>query len=251
MLLLFCVAIEDTNQALCAAVVYFGMSEFRAYSWRWRCEAGVPVTNPCGGGQCEEGIPCEEAWPGISCFYNKVVAIELRDVGISGPIPVDFFKLTSLTYLDLSGNSITGTISSSVGEIWPLRYLNLARNPMISGTLPSSIGQLSLLSHLYLSHNQMTGSLPATLDGLTSLEYLSIWKTSIGGTLPTALGSLTTLKHIQLSRNKFSGTFPKSLGQLTNLVVLDLSQNDMFGQIPSEILDLHIVVRADQNVYEF
>ena len=72
--------------------------------------------------------------------------------------------------LDLHDNDLDGKLPTSLSLLSSLRYLHLCCNS-ISGSIPPSI--LSALSGLYqmdLSRNALNGSLPSTIGRLTLLK---------------------------------------------------------------------------------
>ena len=87
-------------------------------------------------------------------------------------------QLTNMTYLDLSGNSLSGTLPTQVGLLSNLgscvepcgRFLWLDAN-QISGTLPSQLGLLTnLAGTLDLSGNRLSGTVPTELAALEKLQ---------------------------------------------------------------------------------
>ena len=150
--------------------------------------------------------PC--SWAGVSCQFNRVVAISLSSRSLSGYLPSELGLLSSLQNLSLSLNNISGLIPSQIGELKSLLSLDLSFNNL-SGAVPEELGFLQGLAHLDLSSNNLNGSLPPSI-----------------GTLPNLSGVLN------LSCNQFSGRIPASFGSLPVAVSLDLQQNNLSGEIP-------------------
>jgi Leucine-rich repeat (LRR) protein len=72
-------------------------------------------------------------------------------------------SLSQLSYLDLSGNILNGTVPESIGELVLLKEFYLGweeRTNMFVGPLPSSMSNLILLEYLYLNVPTLTGPLP-------------------------------------------------------------------------------------------
>ena len=75
-------------------------------------------------------------------------------------------------YLDLRNNSLNGSLAqaiSTLSTLSSLRYLYLSGNA-ISGTIPASISALSAMNQLDVSMNALSGSLPATIGQLSTLR---------------------------------------------------------------------------------
>ncbi|KAF5203820.1 Lrr receptor-like kinase, partial [Thalictrum thalictroides] len=67
-------------------------------------------------------------------------------LNLHGELPVEFAKLTYLSYLDLTRNYLNGTIPRAWGSL-PLVYLSLLGN-LVTGTIPMEIGNISTLEYL-------------------------------------------------------------------------------------------------------
>tara|TARA_B100001013_G_scaffold166276_1_gene99629 strand:+ start:408 stop:2975 length:2568 start_codon:yes stop_codon:yes gene_type:complete len=174
--------------------------------------------------------------------------------------------LTSLTYLDLCCNQLTGDIPSEIGLLTNLTYMDLHWNQLT--VVPPEIGFLTNLTYLDL-HMAVTGphtgmAIPIELGNLTNLTYLDLsdnelgchnynwlgsWQTDNCGThcddtdecsaeIPPEIGNLTNLEYLFLADNHLSGDIPSSIGNLVNLRRLSLWDNDLSGSIPLEIGNL-------------
>lgn len=84
-----------------------------------------------------------EAWPddlNADQLSTDVAMWKQRNNKLSS-LNDNFFSLTSLAVMDLSGNALTGTLNPAVGKLVRLASLNLARNGLTA--LPEEIGQVS------------------------------------------------------------------------------------------------------------
>ncbi|GKV45063.1 hypothetical protein SLEP1_g52188 [Rubroshorea leprosula] len=136
-----------------------------------------------------------------------------------------------LYYLDLSRNSLIGSIPPSIGDM-KLYYLDLSRNSL-TGSIPPSIGDMKLY-HLDLSHNNLSGGIPDELTmGCSSLSVLVLSNNNLQGHIFSEKFSLFQLEELQLDGNHFSGSIPKGLSNCSSLSSIDFSNNNLSGKIPS------------------
>ncbi|CAI8593097.1 unnamed protein product [Vicia faba] len=84
-----------------------------------------------------------------------------------------FARLGNLQYLDLSSNSLEGTIPRQFGSLLHLQYLDLSYNAL-DGTIPRHLGNLSRLQYLDLSYNGLDGTIPHQLGSLSNLQELHL-----------------------------------------------------------------------------
>jgi Leucine-rich repeat (LRR) protein len=112
---------------------------------------------------------------------NILTIFKSKDLNLSSQglkaIPSYVFSQTNLENLNISHNSLSGTIPAEIRNLVNLKTLN-ASNNLMSG-VPAEIGQLKNLEFIDLSNNHITG-------------------------LPYELGNLKNLKVLNLSGNKYS-----------------------------------------------
>ena len=99
---------------------------------------------------------------------GRVVKLELTEAGLTGAVPAEIGRLTSLVSLDLWYNQLE-SLPDVIGQLTALKELYLEGNKLT--TLPTEIGQLTSLEWLHLDGNQLT-SVPAEIGQLTSLRKL-------------------------------------------------------------------------------
>ncbi|KAK1301634.1 putative LRR receptor-like serine/threonine-protein kinase [Acorus calamus] len=109
--------------------------------------------------------------------------------------------------------------------------LEMARNSL-SGTLSPSVGNLSHLQTMLLQNNVITGPIPVEIAKLSELQTLDLSGNQFVGEIPSSLGSLNRLNFLRLNRNNLSGQIPGSVAKLTGLSFLDLSFNNLSGPAP-------------------
>ncbi|KAJ7954060.1 Leucine-rich repeat protein kinase family protein [Quillaja saponaria] len=119
------------------------------------------------------GDPCAptnwDAWEGVTCHMNENRTALL------------------ITQIDLASQGLKGYIGDQIGLLSNLVSLNLSSNSL-SGTLPSGLGQKSLV-RLDLSNNQFSGPIP---DSLTSskLQLVLLNDNLLEGRVPEELYSV-------------------------------------------------------------
>ncbi|KAG8386479.1 hypothetical protein BUALT_Bualt03G0152900 [Buddleja alternifolia] len=142
---------------------------------------------------------------------------------------------SSISYVDLSSNSLQGPIPDAFRNIPSLSYLDMSSNE-IEGGIPRSLGNLSFLETLNLAGNKLYGELPEVMKNLfqhteNKLKDLDISRNRLNGSIPEAIGNLFNLNVLDLSHNQLSGTLPESIGLLSKLEVLYLGSNHLEGTI--------------------
>lgn len=127
-------------------------------------------------------------WTGVSCGFRsgtqRVIALDLSDMGLVGRIPPQIGSLLFLTSLDLSNNNFHGPI-------------------------PPEMMQLRHLERVYMGHNNLTGTLSSlVLDNMPSLKSLNLSYNSLNGNIPEEIGNLSRLQDLVLNNNQLTGLVP-------------------------------------------
>lgn len=78
-------------------------------------------------------------------------------------------KLTSLTFLSMKNNALTGSIPNDIGDMLSLESLDLSHNSL-TGFIPSSIIKMQHLTRLMLDHNSVQGLCPPTVAVCLGLQ---------------------------------------------------------------------------------
>ncbi|KAI3473389.1 hypothetical protein Pfo_030678 [Paulownia fortunei] len=179
--------------------------------------------------------PCgPPSWPHIYCSGNRVTQIQVRGLGLKGPLPQNFNKLSLLQNIGLQQNQFSGKLPSFSG-LAQLRYAYLDYNNF--DTIPSDFFEgLVNLEVLALDNNPLnatTGwSLSSDLQGSAQLKNLTLMSCNLAGPLPAFLGNMSSLEVLKLSLNQLTGGIPESFrGSLLTILWLNEQSEGMTGPI--------------------
>ncbi|KAK8706322.1 hypothetical protein V6N13_049892 [Hibiscus sabdariffa] len=173
---------------------------------------------------------------------------------IGGSIPPQIFNISTLWFIGLPGNQLSGHIPSNMGlQLTNLEKLYLGGN-QLSGPFPTSISNASQLIELDRSSNYFSGSVPDTLGNLRKLKFLNLEANNLTSSGMSFISSLTNCKGLEslaFDENPLiSGELPSLVGNLSgSLLGFYASQCDIRGSIPSEIGNLSslIDIELDNN----
>ncbi|XP_009799274.1 uncharacterized protein LOC107780809 isoform X2 [Nicotiana tabacum] len=170
--------------------------------------------------------------PECLCNLPVLGMVSLSYNQISGPIPYCIGNVTSLRNIYLNSNRLT-KIPMSLWSLKDLVELDLSNNSLV-GSLPPDFGNLNAITFLDLSRNHISGSVPSTVGDLQKLLYLSVAYNELQGSIPESLGKMLSLESVNLSNNYLSGMIPKSLEALQYVKHFNVSFNRLEGEIPSK-----------------
>lgn len=139
---------------------------------------------------------CDQ-WYGVECVpqplaVNYPLKLLLSGVNLSGSIPAELARLSTLRMIDLTFNDgLVGNLPYQIGTFPELESLKL-HNTGLSGTLPLEIGSLNTLESLDISFTNMNGTIPLQFGGLDRLQEFIFYNTDITGTVPEQVCQLRT-----------------------------------------------------------
>ncbi|XP_077231460.1 receptor kinase-like protein Xa21 [Tasmannia lanceolata] len=180
-------------------------------------------------------------WQGVACsrrHSQRVIALNLGDQGLVGPMSPHIGNLTFLHEINLANNGFSGQLPPEMSGLFRLRSLNLSLNSY-EGEIPTNLtAHCPKLTSMTLSYNNFVGGVPYKFHSFSQLTYLDLWKNNLMGNIPTSLGNLSSLIYLDLGYNSLEGSIPYELGRLTSLDFLHLSANNLSGMIPQPIYNL-------------
>ncbi|KAG6643444.1 receptor-like protein 7 [Carya illinoinensis] len=176
----------------------------------------------------------------IDHIFRNVEFLSLSSNKLNGSIPASICNISELQVLDMSNNSVSGTIPHCLFEMVnfrPLAVLNLEGNNLsgkISDTFPGNCS----LHTLTLNGNQLEGGLPKSLDNCKSLQVLDLGNNHIQDIFPCYLKNISSLRVLVLRSNKFYGSIgcPSHNATWPMLQIIDLASNTFSGNLPSNSL---------------
>ena len=191
----------------------------------------------------------------LPLWSSNVSTLYLRDNLFSGPIPPNIGEaMPILTDLDISWNSLNGSIPLSMGNLQALMTLVISNNHL-SEEIPQFWNKMPSLYIVDMSNNSLPGTIPRSLGSLTTLRFLVLSNNNLSGELPSHLQNCRALESLDLGDNKFSGNIPSWIGEsMPSLLILALRYNFFSGNTPSEICALsalHILDLSHDNVSGF
>lgn len=164
--------------------------------------------------------PCYTPIDGDDCRFGRVTGLQLQFNNLTGTLPESLFdKLINLTSIDLSHNSISGTIPTTLGKLRNVQVLHLNHN-LLSGTIPTEIRTMG--SHVPPDEYAISLEdriIPTSEDGGTGENSTYDWE----------LMQVMGLSQLDLSNNRLNGTLPTTIGELLNLQAVDVSNNPELG----------------------
>lgn len=193
------------QDAVCAALGDFYAST-TGPSWSWQGSAGHSWAASASNTSTEY---CQLF--GVTCTDGAVVdTIILGSNQLSGPLPASFFSaLSTLTYLQLDHNALSGSLPSTIGSLTLLGELDLDHNSLRS-QIPESLGRLASVQYLFLNANQLSGAMPTSMSSLTSVQFFNLASNNLYGPVPTSLSLLSNLHSLALAGSGLCGAWPGS-----------------------------------------
>lgn len=181
----------------------------------------------------------------------QLTTLDLSGNDVEGTVPPGLAALRGLQVLDLRGNRLSGVLHPVLFQnLTSLHYLDLSGNQFLESPLPPELGGMASLRWLYLQGSGFSGAIPGTFLGLEQLEALDLSMNSLTGAVPPGFGlKFQKLLSLDLSRNGFSGPFPSGVEKCLMLQRFEVQGNAFTGELPAGLWSLPDlqVVRAENN----
>lgn len=131
--------------------------------------------------------------------------------------------------INLVNNNLSGTLSSSIGDITTLEKINIW-NHTLAGSIPDVFSQMSDLTYVDLSNGDFTGDIP-DWSASTMLSILYLENNQLDGTLPSYIGDMDQLNIFWAKNNELTGCLPSSYSVLCDRQSIQLHDNE---DLPSD-----------------
>lgn len=179
---------------------------------------------------------------GVGVENGDIVTLSLDYINLSGALPSELNYLTSLEYMSLSNNNITGQMPD-LENLVNLKQLSF-REHSFSGTLNPSITGLTNLTTLDLSTSKLNSfivNLPDSIFKLNKLTSLNLSGCNLSNlnSIPTSFSGLSSLKTLNLDNTKLNAnSFEDSA--LIGLAIssLNLSNNGNLVTVNDTLLNI-------------
>ncbi|CAM0948550.1 unnamed protein product [Alopecurus aequalis] len=165
--------------------------------------------------------------------WTNLTSLALSRNMLVGSIPLEIGDMTNLVFLILQANMLTGTVSEKhFARLSRLTYLDLSHNSLQIVISSDWVPPFSL--HLArFAGSEMGPRFPTWLKGQKNVSDLDISGASIADRLPEWFWSVfSQVQYLDMSSNQISGRLPATLKFMTYAQMLDLSSNSLTGLLP-------------------
>ena len=125
---------------------------------------------------------------------------------LSGSIPSEIGRLSTLDTLVLRDNKLTGSIPKEIENLENIAFFMLFNN-LLNGTVPDVFDNFVQMRSFSLKNNLFSGSIPDSIHELDSLSFVSIGGNNFEGTIPNA--TCTRIEKVQVDSRTWWVDKPK------------------------------------------
>ncbi|GKD22794.1 receptor-like protein 12, partial [Tanacetum coccineum] len=132
---------------------------------------------------------------------SEVIIVDFSNNKFGSSIPADFGNaLLFLVSFRISNSKVTGVIPGSINNARFLRFLDLSSNSL-AGSIPLD-GSTQSLESLDLSVNKLSGRIPEQLTSIMTLEFLNVSYNRLSGKIPQGGARFPTFTKLSFEGNK-------------------------------------------------
>ncbi|KAH0981275.1 hypothetical protein GBA52_008452 [Prunus armeniaca] len=229
-------------------------------NWMWNLSKETLVLLDISRNFFSGELPAVIPWVNLMCLRLSVNTFHGRlpipppsliefgadNNNFTGEISPLLCNMSSLRFLDVSKNNLSGMLPQCLGNFSDSLVLLLLGSNSFRGTMPQSYNNRSSLRMIDVSHNQLQGQLPKSLANCVMLEYLVLSNNQFSDVFPIWLGTLPVLKLLAMRHNRFNSVIGQSRTNVDfpKLRILDLSFNNFTGEIPPLFPDISTVNKS-------
>ncbi|KAH6761578.1 hypothetical protein C2S52_019011 [Perilla frutescens var. hirtella] len=214
---------------------------------------GEPLADLFGKLSCKALESIDVSWnqytgpiPDLSSC-SELRDLLLHDNPLSGTVPATLGHLSKLEYLDISFNSLHGTVSQSIfSNLHSLNWLDLSFNSFTLDFRPDWTPSFRLRT-INLVSCKMGPSFPKWIQTQTDVSHLDISDAGISDQVPNWLWIFSTkLTYFNISQNQITGTVPDLSANFFGTI--DVSSNKFSGPLP--LINHNVsIARFSQNMF--
>ncbi|XVF78276.1 hypothetical protein PTKIN_Ptkin14bG0118700 [Pterospermum kingtungense] len=179
--------------------------------------------------------------------FKEIEYIILNHNQLEGTIALEVGNSTSLINFDIYNNFV-GEVPSAIGNLTSLKFLTLISNNL-TGRIPTPPPSLHVFR---VAENNLVGEIPSSVCNLSSILCIDLFKNNLGGTIPECVGNLSsTLLHFSVQNNNFHGKLPENFAEGCSLKSFDINNNQLEGSLPrslSNCKDLELLDVGNNNI---
>ncbi|XP_022682700.1 receptor-like protein kinase 5 [Setaria italica] len=171
-------------------------------------------------------------------FVADMPELEVLDLSINtltGSIPPWVWSLKKLQSFAVYRNNLTGDLVVNDFAAMGLTLIDVSENYKLTGVIPEVFGHLENLTRLSLFRNNFSGEIPASIGRLPSLSVLRLYSNRFTGILPPELGKHSTFTYMEADDNELIGTIPEGLCARGQFMTLTAKGNHLNGSIPEAL----------------
>ncbi|KAJ9678538.1 hypothetical protein PVL29_020661 [Vitis rotundifolia] len=188
----------------------------------------------------------------LACANDTLEILYLSYNQLRGSIP-DLTGFSSLRLLDLGYNQLNGTLPTSIGRLTKLSLLYISSNSLQGNISEAHLLHLSELEILHLSSNSLTFNIGLGWVPPFQLTDLQLTSCKLGPCFPSWLRTQKQLKYLDISTSDISDVIPHWFWNLTSRIyTFNISNNQITGTLPnlSSKFDQPIYIDMSSNYLE-